>query len=513
MSDYSTYLRKIYKKIVNRIQDTISDKSYERRRGTVQKAVLWVRNNIINDEGIVISSKRRFSYLEVTGYTIPTLYQWGEKELARSFVKWLVSIQNEDGSFSAPDGTPYTFDTGQVIRGFVAALDDMPGIEEPLTKACDWILTQVQSDGRLATPSTKMWGTIADDRIHLYVLPPLIEAGNILNKQEYVDTASKILRYYKQKSNLIEFDTLSHFYAYVIESLCDLGEKDLAETAMRNIAKLQKIDGSVPAYKNVNWVCSTGIAQFAVIWYKLGMKEYADKAINYLNKIQNKTGGFYGSYGHGANYFPDAEISWAVKYFLDAYYWKIKMSFNLDIEIFPETIDENDGRVQAILSYFDVLNGKKVIDIGCGKGRFLRILKNQFPESILYGLDISEKMLAYCPKNVETVCSSVLNVKFPDGYFDGVYSVEAIEHAVLPGNAIKEMIRILKPGGRIIIIDKNVAKLGKLKLEQWEQWFKPDEIIKLMAKYGVEANYKFLSYGKHMQPDGLFVAWEGVKNK
>ena len=42
-----------------------------------------------------------------------------------------------------------------------------------------------------------------------------------------------------------------------------------------------------------------------------------------LEKIQNRTGGFYGSYGKGAKYIPSAEISWAVKYFLDAYLLKM----------------------------------------------------------------------------------------------------------------------------------------------------------------------------------------------
>ena len=44
--------------------------------------------------------------------------------------------------------------------------------------------------------------------------------------------------------------------------------------------------------------------------------------MRYLQKIQNKSGGFYGSYGPGAKYISGGEISWAVKYFLDA--WRLK---------------------------------------------------------------------------------------------------------------------------------------------------------------------------------------------
>lgn len=480
----------------------------------INKAILWLRRNRLDLEGIAISSMQKVPYPEVTGYTIPTLYQWGEKELARDLTLWLIKEQNKDGSFSAPDGTPYTFDTGQVIRGFLSALYYLPQIKKALIKACDWILSQVQQDGRLVTPSTKMWGNMTDDRIHLYVLPPLIEAGMKLNKPEYINTAYSVLQYYKQQQGLLKFDILSHFHAYIMEALVDLGEIDLAKAGMKPIATLQREDGSIPAYNNVSWVCSTGVAQYAIIWYKLGIRELADKALRYLLKIQERSGGFRGSYGKGANYHPKEEISWAVKFFLDAYYWKIKTTFNEQTKcayIFPDSIDDNDGRLQEILSFLGDLNGKKVIDVGCGKGRYLRALKKRFPTAHLYGLDISEKMLSYCPTGIETICGSILDIRLPDSSFDCVYCVETLEHAIRIESAVREMIRLLKPSGKIIIIDKNIAKLGQMELEPWERWFSPKEIIGLLGRYGVQARHKLIAYGNHIQPDGLFIAWEGVK--
>ncbi|MGB8218563.1 MAG: methyltransferase domain-containing protein [Candidatus Methanoperedens sp.] len=489
--------------IFNKKPTTLSSES--------QKALEWIEANIIDGKGIAITSKKKVNYPEVTGYTIPTLNQWGEKDLARNLTNWLIQQQNDTGSFSAPDGTPYTFDTGQVIRGFVAALNDMPEVENPLRKACDWILTQIQRDGRLSTPSTEMWGNIADDRIHLYVLPPLIDAGKKLNEPRYIDAAHRVLIYYKQRKDLTEFNTLSHFIAYIIEALCDLGEIELARAAMKEVVSLQRKDGSIPAYKNVSWVCSTGVAQFALIWYKLGMKENADKAMHYLETIQNRSGGFYGSYGKGADYFPKEEISWAVKFFLDANHWKIKTAFDKEVNIFSDSIDEKDGRVQEILSFLGDVNDKKVIDVGCGKGRYLKILKERYPKSILYGVDISEKMLSFCPKEIETVSGSLLDIPYPDVFFDCVYSVEALEHAIMTENAIKEMVRVLKPEGNIIIIDKNKNMFGKLKLEPWEQWFNPKEIISLLQRYDVEAHYKPITYGTQTQSDGLFISWTGIK--
>ena len=477
----------------------------------VEKAITWINNHYVRNGGIIISSRRTISYSEVTGYLIPTLYQWGEKRLVRNLIKWLIYKQNRDGSFSAPDGVPYTFDTGQVVRGFVSVVDDFPEVKEPLKKACDWIIKQIQSDGRLSTPSTKMWGKVTDDRIHLYVIPPLIKTGKKLHNPKYIKSAYHVIQYYKAKDNIIEFNTLSHFYGYIIEALYDLGEHDLARKAANNIAQIQKKDGSIPAYKNVSWVCIPGVAQFAVIFYKLGMISNGDKALNFLEKIQNRTGGFYGSTGQRANYFPYEEISWATKFFLDAYYWQIKSSFNSDFKIFPETINSNDKRIQTIISFFGNLNRKKIIDVGCGKGRFIKKLQNMFPGAQFYGIDISEKMLYSCPKNAKVSIGSILNIPYPDNFFDFIYSIETLEHSVRIEKAIEEMSRVLKPGGKILIIDKDISEMGKLKTQKWEQWFSPEQLLSLFNKYMIRADYKVIPYSKDSKLHHLFIAWEGQK--
>jgi len=297
---------------------------WRKQKTSYERALDWFKQNMVADKGIIIHTKQPEPYPEVTGYFIPTLYNWGEQELARTCTKWLLSIQLPDGAFPAPDGVPYTFDTGQIIRGLCAALDDMNDIEVPLRKACDWVLTQINDEGRLTTPSTELWSDIANDLIHTYVLPPLVQAGKILGVSEYLEKADFVLAYYKKQEALVPFNRLSHFHAYVMEALCEMGELELASQGMADVERCQRPDGSIPAYPDVEWVCSTGMAQYAIVWYTLGKKEQADRAIRYLEKIQNKSGGFYGSYGKGAKYIADAEISWGVKYFLDAYRLKLQ---------------------------------------------------------------------------------------------------------------------------------------------------------------------------------------------
>src|SRR5438477_13157474 len=64
-----------------------------------------------------------------------------------------------------------------------------------------------------------------------------------------------------------------------------------------------------------------------------------------------------------------------------------------DEEHFPSTIDPRIYHVQLILDYFGDLAGKRVIDVGCGKGRFARVLHQRHPQARICGFDLAEAML------------------------------------------------------------------------------------------------------------------------
>ncbi len=288
----------------------------------------WVVRNSVLRSGVKVYGAGREVYPEVSGYFIPTLLCFGERDRAFGYARWLLSVQNNDGSWSDPAGkSAYTFDTGQILKGLIAVAPVLPEVDEAIRRGCNWMLTQILPDGQITTPDKTEWGGLLGGRtvsenIHLYALKPLREAARLFNESKYTDAVECALRHYLAKPDLITFNTLSHFHAYVIEALVDLGYADMAAKGMAEVARLQRNDGSVPAYPEVDWVCSPGLAQYTLIWYRLGLRAPADKAFQYLCRLQNSSGGFYGSYGKGANYFPDKEISWAVKYFLDANYWR-----------------------------------------------------------------------------------------------------------------------------------------------------------------------------------------------
>ena len=297
-----------------------------------EKAIQWVKNHLAPGGGVLTHHKHPNASQEVTGYLIETLVDVGDIQLAKDLARWEASVQRPDGAFAAPDGGPYTFDTAQVIRGFLAVIDVMPELEKNVRSACDYVEQHITSDGRVTTPSYDAWGASAEDRFtlytDLYVLPPLIDAGRKLSETRYTEAALRALDYFKGKPDLVQFkpsfSTLSHIFGYMMEALVDLGEVELARKGLAQASAIQKSNGAIPAYPGVDWVCSTGMAQLALAWYKLGEVELGDKAFTYLEGLQNPSGGFYGSYGLGGKYLPDAEISWAVKFFLDCFVEKKK---------------------------------------------------------------------------------------------------------------------------------------------------------------------------------------------
>lgn len=163
---------------------------------------------------------------------------------------------------------------------------------------------------------------------------------------------------------------------------------------------------------------------------------------------------------------------------------KIASQFDAKSHIFPNEVSFSDCRVKALLDFLGDIRGKKILDAGCGKGRFSKILRTK--GAVATGLDLSDKLLAEAKalyKDIEFVKGSVSKIPFSDNSFDCVFCIEVLEHLPNTQKAIEEMIRVCKKSGKIIIIEKNKLSLNrkffmpniifKKTMEELGKWFYP----------------------------------------
>jgi 2-polyprenyl-3-methyl-5-hydroxy-6-metoxy-1,4-benzoquinol methylase len=112
------------------------------------------------------------------------------------------------------------------------------------------------------------------------------------------------------------------------------------------------------------------------------------------------------------------------------------------------------------------LAGKRVLDIGCGLGGFTGWLaRHPAGPAEVVGADFSsvavEKARAFAGASprVRFEQADIQRLAWPDNRFDTVFSCETIEHVPDPPGAVRELARVLTPGGRLYLSTPNYLSL------------------------------------------------------
>jgi len=139
-------------------------------------------------------------------------------------------------------------------------------------------------------------------------------------------------------------------------------------------------------------------------------------------------------------------------------------------------------------------SGEKVLDIGCGNGRFFELCKGK---ASYFGIDSSKELIKiaknrYSEANFQV--ADALNLPFSDNYFDKVYSIAVLQH--IPSQEfreqfLKEAKRVLRPDGLLFLTVWNLWKWKNIEL------LIKNNILKLFGKSKLDFKDFFLPVKRH----------------
>lgn len=439
-----------------------------------------------------------------TAALISTLLTFGQLGTAQRLTSWLLSTQLADGSFPHAGGnTSSLFNTGQALSALLRVIDDgLVADSSAARRAAEFV--NVQLHAKLEGQSYHHWRVA----VKLSVLPALSAAVRHYESCEWRQTVEHNVARLRAAIDWHSWLRSGRILAHAVAALVDLQDRSRAIDALSWPNAVQRKNGTVASELRGRWGDHELLAHLAVLWYRLGERDRADRAMAFLRRQQLPGGGwpqYWGARGSGG------ESAWAVKHYLDAAWLQVATSFDGAVNSLPDQIDRQDGRFQAVFNWTSTLcSSPKIADVGCGPGRFLRELAGLFATARLVGIDPSGIFLEQLAPRIERRRGSLLRIPARDGEFDGAFAVESLEHSLLPERAVQEVCRIVRPGGRVLIIDKHASRQPLSLHEPWERWFTPEMVVGWLKPFCRDIQARPITHGPN-HGAGLFLCWDAVR--
>jgi ubiquinone/menaquinone biosynthesis C-methylase UbiE len=178
--------------------------------------------------------------------------------------------------------------------------------------------------------------------------------------------------------------------------------------------------------------------------------------------------------------------------------------------------------------FTDIAGIRRGLDVGCGPGQFTILIAERLHDAELWGIDLAPTMIELARRHAAASSAAarlhfevadVAHLPFPDGHFDAVMSSGSIKHWPDQAGALREIHRVLVPGGRAFIGEMNraaplqaiAAQRGRLR-----HWFfrliYPRVFTKAMTPEEARAVFTASPFGppvrERMVLDGVFWLFE-----
>lgn len=110
---------------------------------------------------------------------------------------------------------------------------------------------------------------------------------------------------------------------------------------------------------------------------------------------------------------------------------------------------ETKRHVQRVVRHLAPTGEDRILEVGCGRGFLTRSIQRRSPGT--QGIDVNPHSVRHAVARNLAVMSA-LELAFDDASFDKIYSFHTIEHLSDAGLALSEMTRVLRPGGRLLLV-------------------------------------------------------------
>lgn len=170
---------------------------------------------------------------------------------------------------------------------------------------------------------------------------------------------------------------------------------------------------------------------------------------------------------------PDEELA-QIQEFYDSVYYRN-----------PAASDAVPAHYHRLAERLAIRQRTQVLDVACGTGTWLRAAHQR--GASVAGIDLSSRAIEICRQtlpNGDFHCGPAERLPFPNGQFDLVSCLGSLEHFVDPLAALREMVRVAKPGAQFILLVPNKDFLTRrLGLYRGTQQTAAKEVVRTLTEW------------------------------